>query len=523
VKTNVLIIGAGPTGLLAALQLKRQGVDCIIVDKKSGPVKESRALVMHARTMEIYDHIGIAGKAEAEGEVLKKAQFIASGKKVMELPFGDIGGESSPFPYVLILEQNRNEEILLENLAEAGGLVLWEHEMVSLKESEEGMQAEIKNKDSYINLEADWVIAADGSKSTARHLLNIPFQGGTYKNIFYVADVMLDWEWGHRSVSICTSGKSLMGLFPMKGDKHFRLVGILPVEYQNEHPENFSELVPVLEKQIGLKLKLSNISWFALYRIHHRYIKQFRKGRVFFAGDAAHIHSPAGGQGMNTGLQDAYNLAWKLGLVIKENVNEKILDTYEQERLPLAKRLVASTDRGFGFMAGTKWYNKLVRMFVIPYFLPFIFKFRKIRLLAFRSVSQTGLSYISSDLTMNNMHVPLTIKAGERFPYMHTKKGESIYHLMKEPVFHTLVFSKNGNLVEKLNESGVLRKFIMIHDLSKEKEISKKLKVRRDTVILVRPDHYIGLITDEGSNAVMNYMRSVLMNERRKNEKRRIG
>jgi 2-polyprenyl-6-methoxyphenol hydroxylase-like FAD-dependent oxidoreductase len=509
-KTNVLIIGAGPTGLMAACLLQRLGIDWAILDKKEGLTRESRALVVHARSLEIFEQMGIAGEAVKQGEILKKIQFIIKGKKLTELSLGNIGEGMSQFPYLLVLEQSKNERLLYDYLTHNGGEVLWQTEMVSIKKSEEGCLVEAQNQGKHFSIQADWVIAADGGKSSVRHYLNIPFEGSTYEHIFYVADTRLKWQWGHEILSLYLSRKSFLGLFPMKGEDRFRVIGLLPVSFQNESPESFEQISPSVQQDIEVPLHFSETNWFSVYRLHHRCVRHFKAGRVFFAGDAAHIHSPVGGQGMNTGLQDAYNLAWKLAYVIEGFASTQLLSTYEQERLPFARQLVATTDRAFSVITSDKWYHRLLRLYLIPLFIPLAFLFHTIRRKAFKTVSQIGIRYINSDLTVNRLAHPLTVKAGERFPYMLSQNGESIYQLMKEPLFYALTFDLSGkNLAKEVEAVQKDFPFLQVLDLSSEKALIRQLRVKRNTIILVRPDHYIGLITDQGVKVMWEYLKII--------------
>lgn len=509
-KTNVLIIGAGPTGLMAACGLRRQGVDCIIIDKKDGPTKESRALVVHARTLEIYQQMGIAEAAIRQGEIVRKAQFLVRNKKIQEVPLGLLGEGLCAHPYLLILEQSLNEQLLYNHLREQEGEVLWGHELLSIEQDENGVTAKLRSGKEVLKIEADYAIAADGGRSHVRHLVNIPFEGNTYENIFFVADTKLDWYWGRGAVSLYTGRRTFMGLFPMKGEGRFRVVGILPPSYQNEQPSSFDELIPYIKEEIEADLKFSDTTWFSVYRLHHRCMKHFRAERIFFAGDAAHIHSPAGGQGMNTGLQDAHNLAWKLAWAVKGLAGDALLDTYEQERLPFAKQLVRSTDRAFGMMTSGKWHHRLLRLHVFPHLIKLLFRFQKLRLSGFRTISQIGIRYIASDLTLNRTSQALRVKSGERLPFLHTASGDCIYNLLKEPVFHALAFSPKGNenFIEDLNSLlPSYRKILSIIDLSSEKKLIESLNIKKDTILLIRPDHYIGLVTDEGIKVVRDYLK----------------
>ncbi len=520
IKTSVLIIGAGPTGLMAASQLRRYGVDVTIIDKKTGPTKESRALVLHARSLEIYEQMGIVEEALKGGEIIQKVQFLVKRKKVQDLPLGKLGEGLSPFPFLLIFEQSKNEDLLYSYFKENESDVLWNTEMISIKANPKSEDSEknskiiatVKTKNEKQTIEAEYVIAADGAKSTVRDALNIQFKGDSYEHIFYVADTSLDWKWGHEHLSIYLFNQSFLGLIPMKGKNRFRAIGILPVSYQNEHPNSFEEIVPHIEKQVNFPLNFSDTTWFSVYRLHHRCMETFRYGNVFFVGDAAHIHSPAGGQGMNTGLQDAYNLAWKLGLFVNGFANEDLLNTYEQERLPVAQKLIASTDRAFAIVTSTKWYNRFLRMRFLPLISSILLKFKRVRLRSFRNVSQIGIRYISSDLTVNRVKKPLAVKAGERLPYLVLNNNKSLYELLKDPLFHVLVFAttketnSNTDVTELEND---FRKGVKVIDLSKEEKIMKQLKINDLTVIVVRPDNYIGLITDEGIKVVRDYLKKI--------------
>jgi hypothetical protein len=213
---------------------------------------------------------------------------------------------------------------------------------------------------------------------------------------------------------------------------------------------------------------------------------------------------------MNTGLQDAYNLAWKLAYVIEGFASTQLLGTFEQERLPFARQLVATTDRAFSVITSDKWYYRFLRMYLIPLFIPLAFLFQKIRRKAFRTVSQIGIRYINSDLTVNRLAHPLTVKAGERFPYMLSKDGKSIYQWMKEPLFYALTFDLSGeSLAKEVEAVQTDFPFLQVLDLSDEKALISRLKVKRNTIILVRPDHYIGLITDQGVKVMQEYLRNI--------------
>ncbi len=476
----------------------------------SSPTKESRALIVHARTLEIYDHMGLANAALLQGNIVQKVHFIIKGKEVQEIQLGRIGEGLSPFPFLLVLEQSKNEELLYKALKGYGGDVLWNTEMLSVQQDEKNVCVVVRNGEEEFDIHADYVIAADGGSSAVRQALDIPFEGATYEHIFYVADTKLNKQWSHDVLTIYLSNQTFLGLFPMQGESRFRAIGILPVTFQNEHPQNFDQIAPHIQAQIEKQVNFSDVSWFSIYRLHHRCIEHFRKDRIFFAGDAAHIHSPAGGQGMNTGLQDAYNLAWKLAMVIQEIVDKKILDTYEQERLPFSRQLVRSTDKAFSLVTSGKWYHRVLRLGIVPVLLPLFFRLKRMRLKIFNTVSQIGIKYIQSDLTVNRVMQVLPVKAGQRFPFLKTEAGTSIYEMMKEPLFYAVVFTKgeNDNLLKEVSDMEKhLAHMIRVIVLKDEPRIWQELKLKKDTIIIVRPDHYIGLITDEGWKVAGDYLR----------------
>jgi 2-polyprenyl-6-methoxyphenol hydroxylase-like FAD-dependent oxidoreductase len=508
VKTKVLIIGAGPTGLMAACLLQKAGVDFIIIDKKEGPTVESRALVVHSRSLEIYDHLGLANIALLQGEIIEKVQLVVKQKKVQEIKLGRLGEGISPFPFLLVLEQSKNEGLLFQHLEKNGGRVFWNTELTSVVQDEHKVLALVDHAGEPYDIEAEYVIAADGASSTVRKDLNIPFVGDTYQHIFYVADTKLEGR-QHDKITLQFSEHSLLGLFPMQGKDRYRMLGVLPAEYQDEKPSSFDDLIPVIEKDLNEKLHHSETNWFSVYRLHHRCIEKFRRERIFFAGDSAHIHSPAGGQGMNTGLQDAYNLCWKLGMVAHGMAADHLLDTYEQERLPVAKKLLHSTDRAFSIGTASSWYMRFLRMQILPVVVPFIFRMRKWRLRIYKTLSQTGIRYINSDLTVIRMAEPLSVKAGERLPFLKTNNEESVFDMLTGPFFHALVFgvTEEGQVAREMHQLGKeLSRMLSVIDLSKETGIIKELEIKKDTIILVRPDRYIGLITDEGVKVVRDYL-----------------
>lgn len=508
-KTKVLIIGAGPTGLMAACQLRRQGIEPIIIDKKSGTTTESGSVLLQARSMEIYDQMGIVNEALLKGEILHNVQFHVKGKKVQEIELNKLSDGASPFPFVLVLEQSKNEELLYHYLQKIGGDVQWETEMISLLQEGHGAIVAVKKGSETWDIDAEYIIAADGEGSAVQAAMEIPSAGNKYAQFFYVADTAIESGGGKDALSLFLSGETFMALFPMQGKDRYRVMGILPSSFGSQPPASFEAMADHLQKSLNTSFPFGDTTFFSVHPLQQSYLEHFHKANVFFAGDAAHVHSPAGGQGMNTGLQDAHNLAWKLAMVLKGWAHPCLLQTYEQERLPYVKSLILSSKRMFGMLTSNNRVQRLIRLGILPRLLPMLIRFKKFRRGLFRSLAHTGNKYVNSDLTINRILQSLPVKAGERFPHLCTADGEPIFHAMKQSLFHALVFTsqKDSSLaadMRGLEASGI--RGVQVHDFSNEHQLCATLGIKNDVVILVRPDHYIGLVTDEGAKVVGDYL-----------------
>ncbi|GAA4284419.1 FAD-dependent monooxygenase [Brevibacterium daeguense] len=357
ISTRVLVVGAGPTGLMAALVLRRAGVDAVVIDRKSGPTRESRAVAVQARSMEIYDQLGLAQRIvdqstlAASFQAGTSAAAVAAGIERMQ-------EADTEFPGLRVFEQSRNEALLSETLVAERAPVRWKHELVSLlsgtRDADAGAEALVAGPSGLIRIAADWCIGADGSRSAVRGMTGAAFDGVTDEGAFWVADTRVT-EGLVPGIAAVRMGKKLLTLaFPMSSDGDFRLVGLRTAEMTTD-----AEVRDRLRREFGIELEA--MRWFSTYRIHHRVASEFRTGRVFLAGDAAHVHSPVGGQGMNTGLQDAHNLACLLADVTQGRVGAAALDRYEAERRPVALTLVNVTDRFFGVIGRADSRVALVR------------------------------------------------------------------------------------------------------------------------------------------------------------------
>lgn len=488
-KTEVLIIGAGPTGLMAASQLSRLDIDFIIIDKKDGPTQESRAIGVTPRSLEIYQQMGIADEVLETGVPINGVLAWSNGKKKAEVQFDALGRGLTDFHFLYAFEQSKNEELLYKYIKSNNGNVFWNTELKSLAQSKEKVEATVSIGGNTHSIECTYLIGCDGAKSLVRQQLKFQFKGGTYENKFFVADTELLWDLDYDKLIVSPSDKNFCAFFPLKGNKNYRVIGTLPKSYKDKENISFSDIEKTVKSNIGIDVSFEKVNWFSVYLLHHRCVDTFRKGKVFLAGDSAHIHSPAGAQGMNTGLQDAYNLCWKLAGVLRGHASEKLLDTYNEERLPFAQWLLKFTDRGFGVMSSDNKLLAFFRKHVALNLVGHLLKIDKLRKRMFRTVSQIAYSYEGKSLSKNYSRQPLSFRAGDRLPYLR----EGFYQRFNSPAFHCLHISQNAlqkETVKKIKSAFPFPVQIVESNLADW----AKFGVKEDLYVLVRPDHYIASI-----------------------------
>jgi 2-polyprenyl-6-methoxyphenol hydroxylase-like FAD-dependent oxidoreductase len=514
IKTGVVIIGAGPTGLSLACQLVRHDIDFVIVDKNEGVTPYSKAIGVQARTLEIYEQLGLAHEAVEEGAIAGKARLLAGGEVRGEFDFSNIGEGLSPYPYVLMLEQSKNERLLYNYLQGREKEVLWNRELESFSQTERGVTAQVKTADGASQIiEAQYLVGCDGAKSPVRHALGLGFEGSTFERMFFVADAQVDWRLSHDALHVCLAKQSFVVFFPLKGGQRYRIVGVFPEEFAREEGDIlYEEIEQRIKDEALLELDVHDVEWFSTYKVHTRHVSKFSTGRCFLAGDAAHVHSPAGAQGMNTGIQDSYNLAWKMALVLKGHSGEKLLDTYNQERLENAKNLLQTTDRMFQLVASPEWFLAFLRMNLFPYIAKYIFNLDTVKQFIFPIVSQIGINYRHSTLSRHAGVDGFKVKAGDRMPYF-LVDGESVYDKLHQAKFHWLVFSSLPGDVSALEREleNEYTELVDIQVIPLNPHVAEAFGTNEPFSVLLRPDNYIGLISEDTSlKRLRDYLTSLI-------------
>lgn len=510
-KAEVIIIGAGPTGLALACQFIRYGIDFVIIDKKESVTPYSKALGVHARTLEVYEQIGLAEKAVTHGTIAGKARILEGGEIRGEVDLSHVGKGLSQYPFMLVLEQSKNERLLYDYVLAHGKDVLWQTELETISQNESSVTVNLKSINGETStIEAKYLVGCDGAKSPVRHLLDLKFEGSTFERIFYVADARVNWKFSHDALHVCLAKHSVVAFFPMPGEDRYRIVGAFPEEFSKDEGDVFyEEIEERIKMEANLDLDISHVNWFSTYKVHTRHVENFRRGRCFLAGDSAHVHTPAGGQGMNTGIQDGYNLAWKLAFVLQGKAEEKILETYNSERLENAENLLKTTDRMFNFLAGDAWFTNLIRDYLFPRLMGTALSIESVRIEFFKRLSQIGINYRTHALSEHTGETDFNVKAGDRLPYF-LVDGASIFDKLREPKFHLLVFSDGERDFHEIKDE-LESATVDFHIIPMYPHVTEIFGTEKPFMILLRPDNYVAFISAEtSSDSVKNYFRKIV-------------
>lgn len=440
-RSDVLIIGAGPTGLVLALWLSKLGIGVRIIDKTSAPGTTSRALAVQARTLELYRQLDLSDTLIEHGHRVAAANFWVKGEPVTRLPLSRIGEDLTPYAFLEMFPQDAHERLLIERLEGFGITVERNTELDSFEESGDGITARLRLPDGQLQTcQACYLAGCDGARSVVRKTLDTGFPGGTYQQVFYVADVQASGPALNGELHLDLDEADFLAVFPLRGEGRARLIGTVRDERAEQADSLKFEDVGTRAIE-HLKVQIEQVNWFSTYRVHHRVAEHFRSGRAFLLGDAAHVHSPAGGQGMNTGIGDAINLAWKLAAVLSGGAEPRLLDSYETERRAFARKLVSTTDKVFSFVTAEGRMADPLRTRLAPFLLPKVAWFESSREFLFRTVSQITLNYRAMPLSMG---VAGQVHGGDRLPWAHDGEGDN-FQSLNNPLWQVHVYGDTSN------------------------------------------------------------------------------
>jgi 2-polyprenyl-6-methoxyphenol hydroxylase-like FAD-dependent oxidoreductase len=361
--TPVVVAGAGPTGLMMGLGLMLHGAPCRIIDKALAPSDKSKAIAIQARTLEIFERLGIVDEVVNRGHRLRGMHLAIDGRDVIHVVFDRV---PSRYPYILSLPQSETERILLERLESLGGHVERQTELTGLSQDGDGVTAVMRRLDgSEERVATRFLIGCDGAHSTVRHALGMPFEGAEYEEHFLLADVKVEWRFADDEARTFLSSAGAAAFFPMAAGRHRIVAEMAQSAVRDEQEPTLAEAQALVDR-LAPGTILSDPRWLAMFRIHRRKVANYREGRVFVVGDAAHIHSPVGGQGMNTGIQDAHNLAWKLALALDGAGAPALLDSYQAERHAVAEQVLRTSDTLTRMVTIRNPLARAIRDFLVP-------------------------------------------------------------------------------------------------------------------------------------------------------------
>jgi 2-polyprenyl-6-methoxyphenol hydroxylase-like FAD-dependent oxidoreductase len=496
----VLIVGAGPTGLTAAVELSRLGIGVRIVDRAAEPWTASRALGIQARTVELLRPRGVGDEMLRLGNQAGATALYSHGEKLGAV---ELHRMPSRFNYLLMLAQSETERLLTGQLKQQGVKVERGVEFVSLAQTgtdRNGVQVVLRSGDGTREVvDASYLIAADGSRSAIRKALNLPFKGRSLTQNYVLGDLHVDGEIPRGQLSIFLARNGFLAVFPMGGDR-FRLMATDPGGGAvNAGEPTLQDIQRLYDRVCHLPARLHDLNWSSRFHINSRHLSTLRVNRVFFGGDAAHVHSPAGGQGMNAGIQDMINLSWKLAMVIKGQARPELLDTYQSDRLPVIRRLVAMTERATRVCNST---NPIVHT-ALTRLAPIVLGLDKVQNRAAPRLGQVAASYRGCPIAKGAGHIG-DLHAGDRVPDIalvmtNDRHGATRLHDQLDLSVPTLfITGGQGRTAESYQpwHTGIaVRRVAVAPDQSElrgsDAEIAADLAAAGAAWLLVRPDGYL--------------------------------
>ena len=487
-KPLILVVGAGPTGMSAAIELRRAGLDVRIIDKSEHLAQHSQALVVQARTLEQFQRYGIAEKAVARGRKPKEAAFWSDGKKILSVEFDRI---KSRYPYVLMLPQNETEAILNEHMESLGAKTERGIELMGLTQENDKVIATLRHRDgSEEEVRPRWVIGCDGAHSRVREKLGIPFEGQGVGLSFFLGDMEIDGPDAPQQDELALHfhrGGDVVFLAPLT-EKLTRVI----VAVNSRQGEQLQRELTLKDFQdavdnAGVNVRVHSSEWMTPFHVNDLQARHYRSGDVFLAGDASHIHSPVGGQGMNTGIQDAANLGWKLAAVLRGG-DLVLLDSYEEERGAVGKALLRFTERGLKLATASNPLLETVR----DDLLSALSSLTPVQKAMLGFISETGINYRSSSI-VKDFGGDSSLWAGDRKPYLELKhSGEAtLLQDWTEAKHLAVLLDPSNEEIDEMKAGLPLAKVVTVHARDLYEEGLRALGTEKK-LLIVRPDGYVG-------------------------------
>jgi 2-polyprenyl-6-methoxyphenol hydroxylase-like FAD-dependent oxidoreductase len=487
---QVLVVGAGPVGLVAGAELARRGVRVRVIDKLAQPTDQSRAIAVHPRSLDMFDRMGIVDELVSTGIKAVAMQLYAGHTKLFRVPLGEV---DSAFPFTLTTAQTETERVLNDHLESLGVTVDRGVELVALAQDDEGVHVTLRREDgSTEDVSARWLIGADGGHSMVRKMVGTKLAGSFVGERFLLADVDAEHQLDLDSMHTFFAPDGPVVVLPM-ADGRMRFLAEVHDAQLNMNPTQ-DELQAILDRRIG-GIRVLRSHWLTGFEIHHARVPAYRWGRVFLAGDAAHIHSPAGGQGMNTGMQDAFNLAWKLAAVIDGKAGDTLLNSYQAERLPIADGVIAFTDR----------LTKAGTLSGLP---------RRIRDVAIRMVSRIPaarrfMAETATEVNLGYQNSPIAV--GRRPGRAKVSAGEHLPHIADAEVQKQLgavLAPDTGHVVLTIDDTHVTANDTVVDDPNGV--VAQRFGLNNGGRVVIRPDSYIGAITTlDDTTTIADYFATV--------------
>lgn len=506
--TDVLVVGAGPVGLVAACQLVRLGVRVRVVDLLERPTDESRAVVIHARSLEMLAALGVRPRLEARGRRIDGLE-IADGRTGAVRADVDLTGIPSRHPFMLDIAQPDTEAVLAERAAELGIVVERGVTLTALTQGADGVEVTLRSAAGEETARVGWVVGADGGHSTTRHLVGARLEGGFHGQHFAMADVEVETSLAPETGRMFTHPDGLALMFPLRG-RRARLIFLVDDPGDATAP-TLEQVEALARERMAGRVRATAAHWLTYFEIHHAQVPEYRHGRVLLAGDAAHVHSPAGAQGMNTGIQDAANLAWKLALVARHGAAPELLDTYQEERHPVGAAVVklTTTLTDVGTATGPLAVLRNGGMFVVGH-VP------RLGEAAAERLAEVAIGYPGSSLAVQHgTHRHGAARAGEHAPDpegLRRPDGTpvAVEELLERPGFVLLAWGDAGELPDVLGQLGTTVR-VGTDVLDPDDVLGAHYGPGPAGLALIRPDGYLGLVADTAdATVVRRYLADVL-------------